>query len=138
MGKGRFTNHRGPAAPQHVQYRGSSSGRQRDFLVARPVAGSSVTFSLSVPKHTDTQTQRTENREPLCTVGRNVSCTTVMENSMKIPLFYFFVFLPFLGLIPQHMEVPRLGVELEPQQLGVRAMSVTYTTAHSNTGSLTH
>ena len=22
----------------------------------------------------------------------------------------FFVFLPFLGLLPQHMEVPRLGV----------------------------
>ena len=27
--------------------------------------------------------------------------------------FYFFVFLPFLGLLPWHMEVPRLGVELE-------------------------
>ena len=25
----------------------------------------------------------------------------------------FFVFLPFLGLLPQHMEVPRLGVQLE-------------------------
>ena len=27
-------------------------------------------------------------------------------------IFFFFVFLPFLGLLPQHMEVPRLGVEL--------------------------
>ncbi|MBL0864785.1 hypothetical protein IBN19_04856 [Escherichia coli] len=28
-------------------------------------------------------------------------------------LFLFLVFLPFLGPHPQHMEVPRLGVELE-------------------------
>ena len=29
-------------------------------------------------------------------------------------IFYFiFVFLPFLGLLRRHMEVPRLGVELE-------------------------
>ena len=27
-----------------------------------------------------------------------------------IYLFIYFVFLPFLGLFPQHMEVPRLGV----------------------------
>ena len=27
-----------------------------------------------------------------------------------IYLFIFFVFLPFLGLLPQHMEVPSLGV----------------------------
>ena len=27
--------------------------------------------------------------------------------------FFFFVFLPFLGLYLQHMEVPRLGVQLE-------------------------
>ena len=26
---------------------------------------------------------------------------------------FFFVFLPFLGPLPQHMEVPRLGVESE-------------------------
>ena len=25
--------------------------------------------------------------------------------------FFFFVFLPFLGLLPRHMGVPRLGVE---------------------------
>ena len=28
-------------------------------------------------------------------------------------LFYFFVFLPFLGPPPRHMESPRPGVELE-------------------------
>ena len=28
-------------------------------------------------------------------------------------LFFFFGFLPFLGLLPQHMEVPRLEVKSE-------------------------
>ena len=34
----------------------------------------------------------------------------------------------------QHTEVPRLGVELkpQPQQLGIRAASSTYITAHGN------
>ena len=34
---------------------------------------------------------------------------------IEIILFYFILFLSFfpLGLPPQHMEVPRLGVELE-------------------------
>ena len=29
------------------------------------------------------------------------------------PFFFFFVFLPFLGPLLRHMEVPRLGVKLE-------------------------
>ena len=37
-------------------------------------------------------------------------------------LFYFFVFLPFLGPLPRHTEVPRLGVKSELQPLA-------YTTA---------
>ena len=45
-------------------------------------------------------------------------------------LFYFILFFCFLGLHPQHMEVPRLGVESE---LWLQA----YTIAHSNTRSLT-
>ena len=56
--------------------------------------------------------------------------------------FFFF----FLGPHLQHMEVPRLGTELElqlltypqPQQCWIRSVSSTYTTAHSNAGSLTH
>ena len=28
--------------------------------------------------------------------------------------FFFSVFLPFLGPLPQHMEVPGLGVDSEP------------------------
>ena len=35
-------------------------------------------------------------------------------NVVFFVLFCFFVFLPFLGLLSQHMEVPRLGVESEP------------------------
>ena len=43
-------------------------------------------------------------------VGSLTHCTTG-----EIPLFfiYLFVFLPFLGPLPRHMEVPRLGVKLE-------------------------
>ena len=33
------------------------------------------------------------------------------KSSNTFSLFLFFVFLPFLGSPPQHMEVPRLGVE---------------------------
>ena len=39
-----------------------------------------------------------------------------MMGTPEILFFFFlFVFLPFLGPLPQHMEVPRLGVELELQ-----------------------
>jgi len=59
---------------------------------------------------------------------------------------FFFVFLPFLGPHPQHMEVPRQGsnrsrshqLTPEPQQHRIRATSETYTTAHGNARSLTH
>ena len=52
----------------------------------------------------------------------------------------FFLFLVFSGPRPQRMEVPRLGSAQsyscqpmpEPQQCRIRAESVTYTTAHSN------
>ena len=53
-----------------------------------------------------------------------------------------FVFLFFLGPYMWHMEVPRLGFESEPtpqpQQLGIRPVSATHTTNHSNARSLTH
>ena len=62
-------------------------------------------------------------------------------------LFVFcFCFLSFLGLLPQHMEVPRLGSTWscshlptpEPQQHQIRTTSATYTTAHNNVRSWTH
>ena len=51
---------------------------------------------------------------------------------------------PFRATPVQHMEDPRLEAESsyscqpQPQPLQIQASSVTYTTAHGNTGSLTH
>ena len=54
------------------------------------------------------------------------SVKTLLEelqtDSFFLSFFFFLVFLPFLGLFPWHMEVPRLGVESELQLLA-------YTTA---------
>ena len=63
--------------------------------------------------------------------------------TMCIDFIYLFFFCLLLGHL-QHMEVPRLGVESElqlpptsqTQQHQIQATSATYTTAHSNTGSL--
>ena len=61
---------------------------------------------------------------------------------MQIILYIYFF--DFLGLPPRHVEVPRLGIQLELQLLAYTTAtsdpseSVTYTTAHSNTRSLTH
>ena len=46
-------------------------------------------------------------------------------------IYLFIYFYCFLRLYLQHMEVPRLGIELELQLPA-------YTTAHGNTGSLIH
>jgi len=59
---------------------------------------------------------------------------------------YLFLFFVFLGPHPQHMEVPGYRSNWsyscwstpQPQQYGIQAASVTYTTAHSNASSLTH
>ena len=40
-------------------------------------------------------------------------------------LFLFFVFLLFLGLLPQHMDVPRLGVESELHLLAYTTATAT-------------
>ena len=60
-------------------------------------------------------------------------------------LFLFFVFVfVFLGLHPQYMEVPRLGVQSEQQLLAYTTATATSdlsgvcTTAQGNTRSLTH
>ena len=68
-----------------------------------------------------------------------------ISKDTKIHIFFFFSFV-FLGPHMQHMEVPRLGVELELQLLAYttatamwdRTASATYTTVHGNAGSLTH
>ena len=69
---------------------------------------------------------------------------TFITTRVSVVLFVFCFC--FLGPHPRHMEVPRLGVELElycwptpqPQQCQIRAASVTYATAHGNVRSLTH
>ena len=55
--------------------------------------------------------------------------------------FVFFVFLHFLGLLPRHMEVPRLGVESygASQARGlIRAVAASLHESHSNSGSEPH
>ena len=52
-----------------------------------------------------------------------------------------FIYVAFLGSRLQHMEGPRLGVELELQLLVYTTATATgtaYTTAHGNAESLTH
>ena len=61
----------------------------------------------------------------------------------KLVTFYFIFIFSFLELHPWHMEVPKLGAELElptpqPQQHQIRASSVTYATAWGNAKSFTH
>ena len=60
--------------------------------------------------------------------------------------YYYYYYYVSLGLYLRHTEVPRLGVQsnqscwpmAQTQKCGIRAASVTYTTAHSNARSLTH
>ena len=44
------------------------------------------------------------------TLWRVISFAQNLPIYLFIYIFYFFVFLPFLGPLPWHMEVPRLGV----------------------------
>ena len=76
------------------------------------------------------------------------NCTLHLFWQLAFSYFYNLkIFFCFLGPHPRHMEVPRLGVESElqlpasitqPQQRRIQALSVTYTIAHGNAGSLTH
>ena len=48
-------------------------------------------------------------------MGAGVRTTENIITKGQVPLFvYLLLFFFFLGPQPQHMEVPRLGVELEP------------------------
>ena len=38
---------------------------------------------------------------------------TPLRTSFFLSFFFFFIFSPFLGPLPWHMEVPRLGIKLE-------------------------
>ena len=83
------------------------------------------------------------SRTPRHETHYNYICFWKRKNSLKnwdysdgFKTFFFF----FLGSHPGHMEVPRLGIECQPQpqQRGIQATSVTYTTAQGNNGFLTY
>ena len=61
-----------------------------------------------------TAMERTRDRSLCCCLLPPLQVTVVsdMDGSLYFPFFFFrlFVFLPFLGPLPWHMEVPRLGV----------------------------
>ena len=73
----------------------------------------------------------------------------LLQNEFLLAVFvclFVLSFCHFLGRSRGIWSFPGLGSNQscscqptpEPQQLGIRAMSATYTTAHSNVGSLTH
>ena len=47
------------------------------------------------------------------TVSNNLLSDPLPTKSENRDFLFCFVFLPFLGPLPQHMEVLRLGVEME-------------------------
>ena len=46
-------------------------------------------------------------------VKRILLTSSRQRSGMLLNIFFFFVFLRFLGPLPHHMEVPRLGIESE-------------------------
>ena len=76
-----------------------------------------------------------------------IEITCVEFKTTGFVSFFYGIFLcVFLGLHTQHMEVPRLGVQLELQlwayaaatAMQIRAASATYAAASGNVVSLTH
>ena len=71
---------------------------------------------------------------------------TYLVKCMSRKLIFTFIFICFLGLQVQHMEISGLRSNLscscrpppQPQQRQIRAASATFTTAHGNARSLTH
>ena len=60
------------------------------------------------------------------------------NDSFHFRFSFFLVFLSISGPYLQHMEVPRLGVQSEPQQCRIWAVSATYAIARGIARSLTH
>ena len=81
-----------------------------------------------LPSHQSNQVTARVSTVPVCgtlqVMAPSVLCLRWIQN------FFFFFFFWLFGPHSQHMEVPRLGVKSELQL-------PTYTTAYSNTGSLT-
>ena len=47
------------------------------------------------------------------TISKNYNYINDMNMNNNVGLIQYFILFCFLGLHPQHVEVPRLGVELE-------------------------
>ena len=78
---------------------------------------------------------------------RSLTCWVTTGTLVSILFFkYYYYYFVFLGSCLQHMEVPRLGAELELQLPAYAPATATqdqshfcnFTRAHGNTGSLTH
>ena len=59
--------------------------------------------------------ESTLHRGDILPIFRGTEGVSVLTALLFLSFFFFFsfVFLPFLGLLPWHVEVPRLGVNLE-------------------------
>ena len=68
----------------------------------------------------------------------HVSSWQHLGNLLLSNCFYSFCVCDFLGLYPQHMRFPGKGSNRRYSRVRSEPPSVTCTTAHGNTGSLTH
>ena len=90
--------------------------------------------------------KKKKDRKKEHTFRNHVSFDPQTQRLLKIVITNTLLLLLLLFLMATlwHMEIPRLGVELELQlpaytmQHQIQAISMTYTTVHSNAGSLTH
>ena len=110
------------------------------FYAYRYVALCSATLS------TATQQKKKKLKQMNCE-KKNVLMANEEQTILRALQEYCFCFVQFcfvyLGPHQRHIEIPRLGVELElptpqPQQHQLRARSVIYATAHGNTGFSIH
>ena len=78
-------------------------------------------------------------------VEKGSNLTITQAQSRKECILFIYLLIVFLVWHPRPVDVPSLGLHWscscqptpQPQQHGIKATSVTYTTAHSITGSLT-
>ena len=72
-------------------------------------------FFLAIPLACGSSWARDRTPATVTTQATAMTCWILNLLCCKRTLIYLFIYLPTLGLHPWHMEVPRLGVELELQ-----------------------